>query len=77
MKKTNELLTINEVADYMGIHKITLYRLIKSNKIPAFKIGRQWRFKKELLDHWILGNTSKKEDVLGSATSAGNGSSHT
>ena len=54
----NGLMDIVEVANYMGIHKITLYRLIKENKIPAFKVGRQWRFKKELLEHWIQENTN-------------------
>ena len=52
----DEILDINEVAKYIGIHKITLYRLIKAQKIPAFKIGRQWRFKKRLLDKWIEEN---------------------
>ncbi len=62
VKKMNsdEILNINQVAKYIGIHKITLYRLIKSEKIPAFKIGRQWRFKKKLLDKWMEENMTKK-----------------
>jgi excisionase family DNA binding protein len=61
---SDEILNINQVAKYIGIHKITLYRLIKAQKIPAFKIGRQWRFKKKLLDKWIEENTTKKSDPL-------------
>jgi len=49
----DDILNADQVASYIGIHKITLYRLIKSKKIPAFKIGRQWRFKKETLDKWM------------------------
>lgn len=62
MVNGDEILNITQVAEYIGIHKITLYRLIKDQKIPAFKIGRQWRFKKKLLDKWIEENTTKKHE---------------
>lgn len=64
MVNGDEILNIIQVAEYIGIHKITLYRLIKDQKIPAFKIGRQWRFKKKLLDKWIEENTTKKNESL-------------
>jgi len=40
---------------YLGLHLITIYRLIKKGELPSFKIGGQWRFKKDLLDAWIAG----------------------
>jgi excisionase family DNA binding protein len=64
MGSGDEILNITQVAEYVGIHKITLYRLIKAQKIPAFKIGRQWRFKKKLLDKWIEENMTKKDEVV-------------
>ena len=56
----DDILNAEQVAKYIGIHKITLYRLIKAKKIPAFKIGRQWRFHKDALDSWIQNKMIKK-----------------
>jgi len=44
-----ELLTPKEAAKFLKIHKVTLYRLVKEDKIPAIKIGKQLRFSKERL----------------------------
>lgn len=48
-----QIMTITEVAKYLGIHPITVYRLINDTDIPACKIGGQWRFKKDILDNWL------------------------
>lgn len=50
---TDEILTLEEVRKYLKIHKGTLYRLAQQRRIPAAKVGRIWRFKKERLDDWI------------------------
>ncbi len=47
-------LTIEDVAARFGINSSTVYRLAQQGKIPAFKIGSQWRFSKELLDKWVM-----------------------
>jgi len=60
----DDILNADQVANYIGIHKITLYRLIKSKKIPAFKIGRQWRFKKEILDKWMEEKMTKHPSAI-------------
>lgn len=52
-----QIMTPREAAKYLGIHIITAYRLINKGKIPCFRIGGQWRFKKDLLDDWILSET--------------------
>jgi len=49
----NEIMTIEEVARYLSLHELTVRRLAREGEIPAFKVGRQWRVKKELLDRWI------------------------
>ncbi len=51
--ETPELLDTAQVAAYLAIHKITVYKLVKQGKIPAFKIGGRWRFKKKILDDWM------------------------
>ena len=48
-----QLLTINEVADYLRVKKRTIYEWIKTGKIPAIKAVGQWRFKKEKIDAWL------------------------
>ena len=49
-----QIMTPKEAAKYLGLHLITIYRLIKKGKLPGFKVGGQWRFKKDILDAWIV-----------------------
>ena len=46
-------LTTVEVLEYLHVHHRTLYRLIKAGRIPAVRVGRQWRFRKRDLDAWL------------------------
>jgi excisionase family DNA binding protein len=48
-----ELMTVEEVADYLRVTKKTIYRLLTQNKIPATKVGHQWRFDKAAIDEWL------------------------
>ena len=48
-------LTTEEVLEYLQVNLRTVYRLIKSNSIPAVRVGRQWRFKKHDIDAWLEG----------------------
>ena len=45
-----EILTIKEVADYLKITDRTLYRMVQEGKLPAFKVGNSWRFRREDLE---------------------------
>jgi excisionase family DNA binding protein len=47
------LMTIDEVAKYLRIHRSTVYRLAKSKRIPASKVGNKWRFRKDVIDRWL------------------------
>ena len=46
-------LTTEEVLDYLQVNLRTVYRLIKAGKIPAVRVGRQWRFRKKDIDAWL------------------------
>lgn len=46
-------LTTEEVLDYLQVNLRTVYRLIKAGKIPAVRVGRQWRFRRRDLDAWL------------------------
>ena len=49
-----QIMTLKEVAKYLGVHSMTVYRLLKERKLPGFKVGGQWRTKKEVLDNYLL-----------------------
>ena len=48
-----ELMTIEEIADYLRVKKRTVYEWLKKGKIPAIKAVGQWRFKKTQIDNWL------------------------
>jgi excisionase family DNA binding protein len=52
-------MTLQEAAKYLGIHQVTLYRLIRESDIPAIRLRGQWRFKKDHLDAWLLRRTAR------------------
>ena len=53
MIKEKKVMNIKEVAEYLGIHTSTVYKYAQNGRIPAFKIGSDWRFTKKHLDRWI------------------------
>lgn len=65
-----DVLTLGEVAQYLRVHQTTIYRLLKQHKIPAFKVGSDWRFNLASIDRWA---TSQERDVM--TTIDGNSSS--
>ena len=58
-----ELMTLEEIADYLRLNEKTIYRLLNEDNIPAIKIGHLWRFKKSAIDKWLnkksAGKTAK------------------
>ena len=54
-----DVMTIAELAAYLRCNKSTIYRLIKREKLPAFRIGSDWRFKRELIEKWMEDQGSK------------------
>lgn len=58
--KRTQIMTLREAAKYLGVHTITIYRLINKIDIPAFKLGGQWRFKKDVLDAWLMKQMHKR-----------------
>lgn len=61
------LLTTAQVARYLKVDKFTIYRLVTQKKLPAFKVGNQWRFKKKMIDRWLIKNSNVSEAELGPA----------
>lgn len=61
-----EIMTIEEMAGYLRIPVSTVYRLAQKGRMPASKVGRQWRFSRKALERWIESdsqtNTSAKTE---------------
>jgi len=47
------VLTVAEIADYLRMKPITIYKHASEGKIPAFKVGSHWRFRKSTIEAWI------------------------
>jgi excisionase family DNA binding protein len=50
---SDEILTIQELAEYLKLNEKTAYRLAGEGKLPGFKVGGSWRFKREDIAQWI------------------------
>ncbi len=49
----NEILTIDEVADYLRLTPQTIYKWAQERRIPAVKLGKEWRFRRSVIDKWF------------------------
>lgn len=54
------LMTIREIADYLRLSKVTVYKMTRQGKIPALKIGKQWRYNKSEIDSWVKQKSNSK-----------------
>ncbi|MBT7075134.1 MAG: helix-turn-helix domain-containing protein [Anaerolineae bacterium] len=59
------IMNVREVAAYLRISEAKVYRLAKEGGIPTVRIGKAWRFKKDLLDQWIRQNTEASMENFG------------
>lgn len=48
------VMTVQEIASYLQMHRSTIYRLVNKHQIPAFKLGNEWRFNIESIDRWRI-----------------------
>jgi excisionase family DNA binding protein len=63
-------LTTEEVLEYLQVNLRTIYRLIKAGKIPAVRVGRQWRFRKRDLDAWLESQRTRGSHFTSARTPA-------
>ena len=49
-----QIMTTKEIAKYLGVHEMTVYRWLKKGVLPGFKIGGRWRSKKDILDSFLM-----------------------
>jgi len=69
-------MSVEEIADYLGVSKDTIYGWISKREMPAHKVGRLWKFKSDEVDSWVrVGQASDEanEHALGGARKAAKG----
>jgi excisionase family DNA binding protein len=54
MPVSAKVMTVNELSEYLRVHRSTIYRLLKKGQLPGFKIGSDWRFNVEAIDEWRM-----------------------
>jgi excisionase family DNA binding protein len=57
-----EIMTIPQVAEYLNCHYSTVLRILKARKLPGFRLGGDWRFRRSDLERWISGQRAKPGD---------------
>jgi excisionase family DNA binding protein len=51
-------MTVRDLAGYLRVHPSTIYHHLKFGRLPAFKVGSDWRFNREVIDRWCLDSAS-------------------
>ena len=58
-------LSVDEVAAYLGVKRDTIYKWIDRKQMPAKKVGRLWKFKKDQIDEWVNAGRAAHDDTEG------------
>ena len=61
MADSREVMNIRQASQYLGVSADTLYKYVYEEKIPAFKLGNRWKFKKTILDSWMERKSTQGE----------------
>jgi len=68
-----EVMGIREASEYLGVSRTTLDKYIREGRIPAFKLGKRWKFKRSVLDQWMEKQSTPREKREGRKRRAGFG----
>ncbi len=55
-----ELMTVQEVAAYLRVHPMTVYRLIQRGELPAIRVGRGWRLSRNRIEQWLRAHAKRR-----------------
>jgi excisionase family DNA binding protein len=58
------VMTLEEVAVFLRVHPSTVYRLLRLRHIPAFKLGSDWRFRRESIEDWLAQQEISIEELI-------------
>jgi len=60
MDDKDKIMTLEEVAEYLRVKPQTIYTWAQEKRIPAAKLGKEWRFKKSMVDKWFIERMDEK-----------------
>jgi len=55
----DEIMNLDELVDYLKISKSTLYKLLRRGQLPGKKVGKQWRFHREMIVAWLTNHSGR------------------
>jgi excisionase family DNA binding protein len=58
--RESPMMSLKELADFLRVHPSTVYRLMKKDRLPGFKLGRDWRYNQESIDRWMKEQEEKR-----------------
>jgi len=61
-KMEDRWLSVDEIATYLGIKRDTVYKWIGDKKMPAHRVGRLWKFRREEVDEWVVAGRAASDD---------------
>ena len=64
----DEVLTIDELASFLKLKRQTIYRLAQQGKLPGAKIGKEWRFRKSIIEEWLEQNLGSPRASVGTSS---------
>lgn len=65
MKDNSVIWTVHDVALYLRMSESKVYRLVKEKRIPVIRLGKTWRFRKDLLDKWLSQSAELSMEIEG------------
>ena len=57
IESDHDILRVKDLCDLLQVHQSTVYKLIRAGKIPTFRIGSDWRFRRDLIERWMTEGT--------------------
>ena len=69
----DDVLTLREICDLLRVHPSTVYKLLREGRIPSFRIGKEWRFRKDTIMRWMAEKSLQARQVRASLDSRANG----
>ena len=65
MRVEHTILTVREVAEYLRLSEAKVYRLANEGQLPVVRLGKTWRFRKDLLDEWLAEQSRQESHAPG------------
>jgi len=59
---SDDIMTIEALAEYLKISRSTLYKLVQNGKLPGQKVGKRWRFHKDAIDEWLKQHPQRRDE---------------